>query len=160
MWRRQRCSGGTAGPSSALCISVEGSWCSFWSFDHQETWEWAFCDGAKDRHRQQPRFTSNPDATEAPLKIFTALYRLAPFFILFGRIKAEPTFEFSLFNFPLLFFSVSIWTSWICQGDFLLWRTRNKTSSAVAQHKSCHCTGDRYCTWQFSDGCSGILLKN
>lgn len=43
-----------------------------------------------------------------PLKhlqsFFIFLYRLAPFFILFGNIKAERTFEFSLFNFLLLFF--------------------------------------------------------
>lgn len=121
IWRQKRCFGGRAGLSSELFISIDGSWCSFWSSDHQETWEWAFYDGAKDRLWQQPRFTSNPDATEASL--FTFLYRLALFFIIFGSIKAEWTFGFSLFNFLQLFFSASIWTSWICQGDFLLWRT-------------------------------------
>lgn len=146
IWRQKKCFGSMAGLSSELFISADGSWCSFWSFDHQETWEWAFYDGAKDRHWQQLSFTSNPDHWSIS-KAFTFLYRLAPFFILFGSIKAEPTFEFSLFNFPLLFFSVSIWTSCICQGDFLLWRTWNKNISAVALHKSYHCTGDMYCTW-------------
>lgn len=145
MWWQKQCF--MAGLSSQLFISIDSSWFSFWTFGHQQTWEWAFHDGAKGWHWQQLSFSSNPDATEASLKLFTFLYRLSLVFILFGSIKAEPTLAFSLFHFLPLHFSISIWASWICQGDFLLWRTWNKTISAVALHKSYHCTGDMYCAW-------------